>query len=101
MSPVGAAPPCGCSIPVWCHARCALSEILVRMAEAVRTRIGADARLPTRRTLYERLLVRWPGLWPALARAAQILPPRSRVRRAGLRGAALSGWGAWVRGDLD
>ena len=72
-----------------------------RMAEAVRTRIGADARLPTRRTLDERLLVRWPGLWPVFARAAQILPPRSRLRRAGLRRAALSGWGAWVRGDLD
>jgi hypothetical protein len=29
------------------------------------------------------------------------LPPRSRLRRALLRRNALSGWGAWVRGDLD
>ena len=68
--------------------------------EAVRTRIGADARLPTRRTLDERLLLRWPGLWPAFARAAQILPPRHGYDARGLRRAALSGWGAWVRGDL-
>ncbi|MGH2701470.1 MAG: hypothetical protein ACRDJ2_06785 [Actinomycetota bacterium] len=29
------------------------------------------------------------------------MPPRSRLRRALLRQNALSGWGAWVRGDLD
>jgi len=29
------------------------------------------------------------------------MPPRSRLRRALLRRNALSGWGAWVRGDLD
>ena len=71
------------------------------MADAVRTPIGSDARLPTRRTLDERLFVRWPGAWPALARAIQALPARSRLRRAALRRAALSGWGAWARGDLD
>jgi ketosteroid isomerase-like protein len=71
------------------------------MTEAVRTPIGPDARLPTRRTLDERLMVRWPGLWVALSRALQALPPRSRLRRALLRRNALSGWGAWVRGDLD
>jgi ketosteroid isomerase-like protein len=67
----------------------------------VRTPIGPDARLPTRRTLDERLFVRWPGAFPALSRAAQALPRRSRLRRAMLRRTALSGWGAWVRGDLD
>ena len=46
-------------------------------------------------------MVRWPGAWRALSRAAQALPPRSRLRRALLRRNALSGWGAWVRGDLD
>jgi hypothetical protein len=71
------------------------------MADAVRTPIGPDARLPTRRTLDERLFVRWPGAWPPLSRVVFALPPRSRLRRAGLRRAALSGWGAWVRGDLD
>jgi ketosteroid isomerase-like protein len=57
--------------------------------------------LPTQRTLEERLMVRWPGAWAALSRALQALPPRSRLRRALLRQSALSGWGAWVRGDLD
>ena len=46
-------------------------------------------------------MVRWPKAWVALSRAAQSLPPRSRVRRALLRRNALSGWGAWVRGDLE
>jgi hypothetical protein len=71
------------------------------MGEVVRTSIGQDARLPTRRTLDERIMVRWPGAWAALARVTQVLPPRWRVRRALLRRNALSGWGAWVRGDLD
>jgi ketosteroid isomerase-like protein len=71
------------------------------MAKVVRTPIGPDARLPTRRTLDERLMVRWPGAWAAFSRAVLALPPRSRLRRALLRRNALSGWGAWVRGDLD
>ena len=71
------------------------------MAEAVRTAIGSDARLPKRRTFQERLMVRLPGAWAALSRTLQALPPRSRVRRALVRHNALSGWGAWVRGDLD
>jgi hypothetical protein len=71
------------------------------MTEAVRTTIDPDARLPTRRTLEEKLMVRWPAGWAALSRAVNRLPPRSRLRRALLRRSALSGWGAWVRGDLD
>ena len=71
------------------------------MAEIVRTPIGPDTRLPTRRTLIDRLFVRWPGAFVALSRAAQRLPRRSRLRRAVVRSSALSGWGAWVRGDLD
>src|SRR5205823_13468131 len=71
------------------------------MAEIVRTPIGPDARLPTRRTLDEQLMVRWPSVWSALSRALWRLPPRSRLRRALLRRNALSGWGAWVRGDLE
>jgi ketosteroid isomerase-like protein len=71
------------------------------MTEVVRTPIGPDAHLPTRRTLEERLMVRWPGGWAALSRAIQRLSPRSRLRRALVRRNALSGWGAWVRGDLD
>jgi ketosteroid isomerase-like protein len=78
-----------------------VSVILASMADAVRTPIGPDARLPTRRTFEERLMVRLPGSWVALSRALLGLPPRSRLRRALLRRNALSGWGAWVRGDLD
>jgi len=69
--------------------------------QAVRTPVGPDAHLPTRRTLEERLMVRWPGRWAALSHALQRLPPRSRIRRALVLRNALSGWGAWVRGDLD
>src|SRR5205823_5652340 len=71
------------------------------MADVVRTPIGPDARLPTRRTLDERLFVRWPGAFVALARAVFRLPPRSRLRRALLRRSVVSGWGAFTRGDLD
>src|ERR671937_645415 len=71
------------------------------MTKAVRTEIGPDARLPMRRTLVDRLVARWPGTFAALSRAGQHLPPRSRLRRALIRSSALSGWGAWVRGDLD
>jgi ketosteroid isomerase-like protein len=71
------------------------------MADAARTRIGPDARLPTRRTLDERLFVRWPGSFAVLSRAALHLSPRARLRRALLRRSVLSGWAAWTRGDLD
>ena len=71
------------------------------MAGAVRTPIGPDARLPTRRTLDERLFVRWPDIYAALSRAVLRLPPRSRLRRALHRRALLSGWASWARGDLD
>jgi ketosteroid isomerase-like protein len=70
------------------------------VAEVVRTAIG-PAHLPTNRTLDERLFVRWPTLYAAFSRAGQRLPRRSRLRRALLRRSALSGWGAFVRGDFD
>ena len=75
--------------------------ILASMPKAVRTAIDPDARLPMRRTLTDRIIARWPGMFAALSRASQRLPPRLRLRRALLRSNALSGWGAWVRGDLD
>jgi ketosteroid isomerase-like protein len=71
------------------------------VAELARTVIAPDARLPTRRTLEERAIVRWPRAYAMLARAVQRLPPRSRLRRSLLGRNALSGWGAWVRGDLE
>jgi ketosteroid isomerase-like protein len=58
-------------------------------------------RLATRRTREERLMVRWPQVWATLARTLQRLPPRSPVRSWLIRHSAVSGWGAWVRGDLD
>jgi ketosteroid isomerase-like protein len=57
--------------------------------------------LRTRRSLDERLFVRWPRVWPALAGTLFLLPPRSRLRRALLRRATLSGWSAWSRWDFD
>ena len=71
------------------------------MAEVARTAIGPDARLPTRRTLDERLYVRWPGAYAVLSRAVLCLPPRSRLRRALVRRSVLSGWAALARWDLD
>ena len=69
------------------------------MGEAVRTRI-VDARLPTRRSLDERLFVRWPALYAALSRAFMRLPPRSRLRRALTQRGVVRGWGAWARFDV-
>jgi ketosteroid isomerase-like protein len=71
------------------------------MPGAERIPIGPDVRLPARRTLDERLFVRFPGVYAALSRAVFHLPRRSRMRRALLRRAALSAWGAWARGDLE
>jgi SnoaL-like domain len=74
---------------------------LLAVAEVVRTAIGPDVRLRTRRSLEERLFARWPGIYVAFARVFFLLPPRSRLRRAVLRRQVLSGWSAWSRGDLD
>jgi ketosteroid isomerase-like protein len=71
------------------------------MPAAVRTRIGPGARLPNRRTLDERLFIRWPGAFRTMTRAGTRLPPRSRLRRALLKRNALSAWGAWVRADFE
>ena len=71
------------------------------MADAVRTPVGRGVRPPTRRPFEDRLFVRWPGAWAALARGLEFLPPRSRIRRALVRRTLTSGWEAFVRGDLD
>ena len=71
------------------------------MADAVRTPVGRGVRPPTRRPFEDRLFVRWPGAWAALARAVEFLPRRSRIRRALVRRTLTSGWEAFVRGDLD
>ena len=71
------------------------------MAKAVRTTIDPGKPLRTRRTVDERLLVRWPWLFVRLARVFERMPPRSRIRRAVLGRGVHSAWGAWSRGDLD
>jgi ketosteroid isomerase-like protein len=62
---------------------------------------GGGVRLGARRSLDERLFVRWPGAFAAGARAVSHLPERSRLRRAVVRRTVKSGWAAWARGDLD
>ena len=71
------------------------------MADAVRTPGDPAARMPIRRPLEDRFFVRWPSAWAALARANEHLPQRSRLRRALVRRTVVSGWEAFVRGDLD
>jgi ketosteroid isomerase-like protein len=71
------------------------------MAEVVRTLFAPDARLWARRSVDDRLMVRWPAAWAALARMLLRLAPKSRLRRALLQRSVLSGWSAWSRGDLD
>jgi hypothetical protein len=53
------------------------------------------------RNLYERLMVRFPGAWRALARRFLRLSPRSRLKRAMLRREMVSGWGAAWRRDYE
>jgi ketosteroid isomerase-like protein len=91
----------GCSLGGVSQAVRGGSEILAPMADVVRTPIGPDARLPTRRTMDERLFIRWPGLYAALSQAVNRLPPRSRIRRTLLRRAVLSSFGAVARRDIE
>ena len=86
--------PRGGKTPEVFHAR-----YLFAVTEVVRTAISPDVRLRTRRSLDERLFVRWPRIYVAFARAFFLLPPRSRLRRALLRRQVLSGWSAWSRGS--
>jgi hypothetical protein len=74
---------------------------LFAVTEVVRTALGSDVRPWTRRSLDDRLFVRWPRAYQAFARALFLLPPGSRLRRALLRRNVLSGWSAWSRSDLD
>jgi SnoaL-like domain len=54
------------------------------------------------RTLEERFLVRFPSLYRRLAALVfNRLSPRSRLRRALVRRAIVSGWGAFQRQDFD
>ena len=46
-------------------------------------------------------MVLFPGLWKRQARLFLGLSPRSRLRRALLRRAVVSGWAAFNRGDYE
>lgn len=57
---------------------------------------------PTRsRNLEERILLRFPSLYPRLARVLGRLSPRSRLRRVLLRRGVISGWAAVNRRDFE
>jgi ketosteroid isomerase-like protein len=53
------------------------------------------------RNLSERLMVRFPGAWRALASRGFRLSPRSRLKRAMLCREAISGWNAAWRRDYE
>ena len=55
----------------------------------------------SRRSLEDRLMVRFPRLLAIVSRAVWRLPTRSRLRRALTRRAVISGWEATDRGDLE
>ena len=53
------------------------------------------------RNFEERLMVRFPSLYRRFAALVLGLSPRSRLRRAVLRRAAVSGWAAFARRDFE
>jgi ketosteroid isomerase-like protein len=55
----------------------------------------------SRRNLEDRLVVRFPRLLSVVSRAVCRLPVRSRLRRAMIRRAVISGWEAANRGDIE
>jgi ketosteroid isomerase-like protein len=72
------------------------------MGEVVVTRVEASGPPRQTRNLEERVMVRFPGAHRALAALGQrLLSPRSRMRRAWLRRAVVSGWAAYSRADLE
>jgi len=71
------------------------------MATPVTTTVGPNVTLRKRRTMDERLVVRWPWLYARAARAFERMRPGSRIRRSLLCRSVLSAWGAWSRGDLE
>jgi ketosteroid isomerase-like protein len=71
------------------------------MPDIVVTRVPTDGPPRRPRTLDERLMVRLPGLYRRQAILLSRLSPRSRVRRAALRRASISGWAAFNRRDFE
>jgi ketosteroid isomerase-like protein len=70
------------------------------MEDVVITRVRYSERPRPSRNLEERLMVRFPSLFRRLAARVFQLSPGSRLRRAVLRRALLSGWASFDRRDL-
>jgi ketosteroid isomerase-like protein len=69
------------------------------MRDVVVTRV--QARPPRRsRSLEERIYVRFPSAFRLLSRVSGRLRPHSRLRRTLFRRSFISGWAAYIRGDL-
>ena len=72
------------------------------MESPVVTRVPSDDPLPTRRTVTDRLTVRFPKMARGLlAIGIRLAGPRSAVRRDGLRRVLRSGWAAAPRKDWE
>jgi ketosteroid isomerase-like protein len=72
------------------------------MEPPVVTRVGFDGPVPARRTVIDRLTVRFPRLARMLlATGIRLSTPRSAVRRDGLRRVLRSGWAAAPRRDWE
>ena|SRR5436190_2163110 len=78
-----------------------MSQENVEVQKVVVTRVGCNGPPERSRNLGERLMVRFPSLYQrGAALAWLLLSPRSRLRRALLRRALLSGWAAFNRRDF-
>jgi ketosteroid isomerase-like protein len=72
------------------------------MRNVVVTRVQHSGPPRRKRNLEERLIVRFPSLYRRLAALVfRLLSPRSRLRRALLRRAFLSGWASFDRRDFE
>jgi ketosteroid isomerase-like protein len=71
------------------------------MRDVVVTRVQHTGPPRRSRNLEERLMVRFPSLYRHQAALWRLLSPRSRLRRAFLRRALLSGWAAGNRRDFE
>jgi ketosteroid isomerase-like protein len=77
-----------------------MSKENVEVAGGVRTSITVPSE-PRRRTLDERIIVRFPVLIRVLASGWSRLPPRSRLRRVINSRVVRQGFEAWNRRDWD
>ena len=77
-----------------------MSQEKVEKVVGVRTPVAASVA-PTRRTLDERLFIRFPALVPPIAFVYSRLPPSSRLRRAFTARSSRRLAGAFNRRDVD